>query len=153
DYSDSDTQQATGLLVTLLERADSQGFLTTDDILEAIPDTDDAAERLGDVLRWLQRVGVDVYEDRLGGDGAEATEDDDLEDDDGAFDLSGVSSDDTVGLYLKEMARVPLLSNEEEVELARRLELGNYARNELMRMGDDAKPELVAELNVLIEDG
>lgn len=153
DYSDTDIQQSTGLLVALLERADSQGFLTTDDILEAIPDTDDAAERLADALRWLQRVGVDVYEDRLGGDGAEQTDEDELDDDGDAFDLSGVSSDDTVGLYLKEMARVPLLSNEEEVELARRLELGNYARAELMRLGDDAAPELVAELNALIEDG
>jgi len=153
DYSDTDSQQSTGLLAALLERADSQGFLTTDDILEAIPDTDDAADRLAEVLRWLERVGVDVYEDRLGGDGADQTDEDDLDDDIDAFDLSGVSSDDTVGLYLKEMARVPLLSNEEEVELARRLELGNYARAELMRLGDDATPELIAELNALVEDG
>ena len=153
DYSDTDSQQSTGLLVALLERADSQGFLTTDDILEAIPDTDDAADRLAEVLRWLQRVGVDVYEDRLGGDEADPIDDDDLDDDIDAFDLSGVSSDDTVGLYLKEMARVPLLSKEEEIELARRLELGNYARAELMRLGEDASPELIAELNALVEDG
>lgn len=154
DYSDTDTQQATGLLAALLERADSQGFLTTDDILEAIPDGDDAVERLGDVLRWLQRVGVEVYEDRLGDDDLARADDEDLEaDDDEAFDLSGVSSDDTVGLYLKEMARVPLLSNDEEVDLARRLELGNEARAELMRLGDSASPERIAQLNDLIEDG
>jgi RNA polymerase primary sigma factor len=152
DYSDTESQPVTGLLAVLLEKADSQGFLTTDDVLEAIPDTDDAADRLADVLRWLQRKGVDVYEDRFIGD-SDDHEDEVLDEDDDAFDLSGVSSDDTVGLYLKEMARVPLLSNEEEVELARRLELGNQARAELMRLGDDASPEQIAELNALIEDG
>src|SRR5690606_17347281 len=116
-------------------------------------DTDDAAERLGDVLRWLQRVGVDVYEDRLGGDGAEATEDDDLEDDDGAFDLSGVSSDDTVGLYLKEMARVPLLSNEEEIVLAKRLEQGQVASEKLAHLNGTATQDEHDLLLVIIEDG
>src|SRR5690606_23528776 len=152
DYSDTESQPVTGLLAVLLEKADSQGVLTADDVLEAIPDTDDAADRLADVLRWLQRKGVDVYEDRFIGD-SDDHEDEVLDEDDDAFDLSGVSSDDTVGLYLKEMARVPLLSNEEEVELARRLELGNHARAELMRLGDDASPEQIAELNALIEDG
>ncbi len=152
DYSDTENQQTTGLMALLLERADSQGFLTTDDILEAIPDTDDTVERLKDIFRWLQRLGVEVYGDRPGDEEAIRTDEDDLDEDD-EFDLSGVSSDDTVGLYLKEMARVPLLSTEEEVELARRLEAGNAARAELMRMGDGADPDLVAELNALIEDG
>jgi len=152
DYSDTENQQTTGLMALLLERADSQGFLTTDDILEAIPDTDDTVERLKDIFRWLQRLGVEVYGDRPGDEEAIRTDEDDLDEDD-EFDLSGVSSDDTVGLYLKEMARVPLLSTEEEVELARRLEAGNAARAELMRLGDGADPDLVAELNALIEDG
>lgn len=152
DYSDTENQQTTGLMALLLERADSQGFLTTDDILEAIPDTDDTLERLKDIFRWLQRLGVEVYGDRPGDEEAIRADEDDLDEDD-EFDLSGVSSDDTVGLYLKEMARVPLLSTEEEVELARRLEAGNAARAELMRLGDGADPDLVAELNALIEDG
>lgn len=152
DYSDTENQQTTGLMALLLERADSQGFLTTDDILEAIPETDDTVERLNDIFRWLQRLGVEVYGDRPGDEEAIRADEDDLDEDD-EFDLSGVSSDDTVGLYLKEMARVPLLSTEEEVELARRLEAGNAARAELMRLGDGADPELVAELNALVEDG
>jgi len=154
DYSQPEPQQAMGLLAALLERADSQGFLTTDDILEAIPDGDEAVDRLAEALRWLQRIGVEVYEDRLGDNELPRADEDDGEiDDDEAFDLSGVSSDDTVGLYLKEMARVPLLSNDEEIDLARRLEMGNAAREELMRLGGDLSPEIIAELNDLIEDG
>src|SRR5690606_8275106 len=48
--------------------------------------------------------------------------DDDLDEDD--YDLGEMSSSDTVGLYLKEMARVPLLNTEEEIDLAKRLEAG-----------------------------
>jgi len=47
--------------------------------------------------------------------------------DEDEFDLSTISSDDTVGLYLKEMARVPLLTTEQEVDLAKRLERGLLA--------------------------
>ncbi len=47
------------------------------------------------------------------------------------FDLSGIVSNDTVGLYLKEMARVPLLKVEEEVMLATRIEAGINAQKKL----------------------
>src|SRR5262245_23754009 len=58
-----------------------------------------------------------------------ALEDEGLEE----YDLSGMSSNDTVGLYLKEMARVPLLTNEEEIALAMRLESGDDAARKLKR--------------------
>lgn len=144
------------LMHTLLEKADSQGFLTTDDILEVLPDADEAMDQLEDVFLHLNAAGVEVFgdkpgdldPDKLGDNGFE----DDDEDDD-SFDLSGVSSDDTVGLYLKEMARVPLLSNEEEVDLAMRLEAGNEARAELVRLAGDVSEELRRELEAAIEDG
>lgn len=68
----------------------------------------------------------------------EAFMDEEDEDDaafDETFDLNGVSSDDTVGLYLKEMARVPLLSIDEEIDLARRLEAGQAAELRLSSLG------------------
>ncbi len=46
-------------------------------------------------------------------------------------DYSGFSSSDTVGMYLKEMARVPLLTTEEEIDLAMRLEAGADAARKL----------------------
>lgn len=73
--------------------------------------------------------------------------DDDLDDD---YDLSELSSNDTVGLYLKEMARVPLLTTEEEVQLAMRLEAGLNAETKLMKRPDHAK---ATEWKMLIQDG
>jgi RNA polymerase primary sigma factor len=76
--------------------------------------------------------------------------DDDVENDDEDYDLSSMSSNDTVGLYLKEMARVPLLNTEEEVNLAMRLEAGRKAERKL-KSNPDHKRTL--EWRLLIEDG
>ncbi len=57
-------------------------------------------------------------------------DDDDLDE---GYDLGGLASNDTVGLYLKEMARVPLLNTEEEIELAMRLEAGDASATKLRK--------------------
>ncbi len=64
-------------------------------------------------------------------DEAEADDEDLYGDDD--FVMDGSMHSDTVGLYLKEMARVPLLNTEEEVNLAKRLELGAEAARKLKK--------------------
>lgn len=141
-------------MTALLEKADNQGFLTTDDILEVLPDTDESMDRLEDIFVHLHAAGVEVFGDKPGDLGADKLDVDDFDDDDDdSFDLSGVSSDDTVGLYLKEMARVPLLTNEEEVDLAKRLEAGNEARAELARLGPDVDDEVRRYFETIIEDG
>ena len=134
----------------LLERAELQGYLTTDDILEMLPEAEDSLEQLEEVFILLHEVGIEVCdsgaepEDEMdGGNGDGANED--------AYDLSEVSADDTVGLYLKEMARVPLLTTEEEVRLARMVELGRNAMRTLADDGTD--PVERARLEALIEQG
>jgi RNA polymerase primary sigma factor len=156
DYSDTETQtQDANLMAVLLEKADSQGFLTTDDILEALPDADEAMDQLEDVFMWLHAAGVEVFGDKPEDIDPDKLDEDDLDDDDDdeVYDLSGVSSDDTVGLYLKEMARVPLLTTDEEVELAKRLEAGNAARAELVRLNGVGDADRIAELEAIVEDG
>ena len=51
------------------------------------------------------------------------------------FDLSQISVDDSVGLYLKEMASVPLLNTEQEIDLAKRYERGKKAAAKLIASG------------------
>lgn len=129
----------------LMEKAERQGFLTTEDVFELIDD--DADANFDDVYMNLQNAGIDIYDDK------DDHTDDDLEDEDeDSFDLSGISSDDTVGLYLKEMSRVPLLSTEEEVDLAMRLEAGLAAHQQLGSLNGH-NPELRQELEWKIQDG
>ncbi len=78
--------------------------------------------------------------------------DDDLDDDDDEddYDLSSLSSNDTVGLYLREMARVPLLTTEEEIDLAMRLETGLDCEQKLRQ--EPTSPR-ATEWKMLIQDG
>lgn len=66
------------------------------------------------------------------------------------YDFGALASSDTVGLYLKEMARVPLLTTEEEIELAMRLEAGLAAERKLRR---NPTSKHAVEWKFLIEDG
>ena len=109
----------------LLERAETQGHLTLDDVLEAFPEAEENLDQLEEVFIYFQTAGIDVHEgergeitdkDEVKAGKARAGEEETAEKD--IFDLSGISSDDSIGLYLKEMARVPLLSTQEEVRLA-----------------------------------
>jgi len=140
----------------LLERAEIKGYLTTDDILDLLPEAEETLEQLEDIFISLHKSGVEVY--NSSGD-ADVEEEQALrikvneyETDDGeSFDLSRISSDDTVGLYLKEMARVPLLTTEQEVRLAKALEAGRGAQGILSNDGSD--PRERQELERQIEEG
>jgi RNA polymerase primary sigma factor len=66
-------------------------------------------------------------------------------------DQSGVIADDTVSLYLNEMDRVPLLSREEEVALAKKMEAGRIAREKLVESNGDS--EEIRALQKDINDG
>jgi len=60
--------------------------------------------------------------------------------------MESVSSDDTIGLYLKEMSRVPLLNMDEELSLARQIEQGKQARRLLERCNSRLTPARRHEL-------
>lgn len=118
------------ILSMLLEKADIQGYITTEDLMEVYPNASDDRERLEAILGTLRRRGVDIL-DPEDVESFYYDSDESLSDDfDPMIDLTRVSSDDTVGLYLKEMSRVPLLSSDEELELAKRIETGRSARHE-----------------------
>ncbi|MGH2620705.1 MAG: RNA polymerase sigma factor RpoD [Anaerolineales bacterium] len=134
----------------LMEKGDYQGFITTEDIVAVFPEVEESEDRLERLETFFRGSGVEVFEDlsqvplHLR---PEVTYDQPEE-----FDLSAISSDDTVGLYLKEMARVPLLSTEEEVDLAKRIERGNHAGTELRRRNGNTAAKRKGELKARVAD-
>jgi len=138
----------------LLEKAAAQGYLITDDILDLLPEAEETLEQLEEIFISLHEAGIEVYDEHVDAEGEQTlgvTVTGRSTNDDGTYDLSRVSSDDTVGLYLREMARVPLLTIEEEVRLAKALEAARRAQEILSNDGSDP-----AEREVLkrrIEDG
>lgn len=136
---------------TLLDRADTQGYLTIEDLMEIFPNGDDDVEGLSILMMKLQKQGVDIYDQKSFNKRILKSEEDTQPIKRVALDQ--VSSDDTVGLYLKEMSRVPLLSLEEEQSLAKRIEAGRGARIEMANLSEDSAATLQDQLWILIKDG
>jgi RNA polymerase primary sigma factor len=129
----------------LLRKGLEQGYLTSDDMLAVFPEAEENLDQLEDIFIQLINEGVEVYKDEEEADeerrlreAAQSREEIVGEKTD-PFDLSGIAADDTISLYLKEMARVPLLSPEEETELAKQLERGRKAQRVFTRDGHRAE--------------
>lgn len=65
----------------------------------------------------------------------------------------GTNIEDPVRMYLKEIGKVPLLSADEEVELAKEMELGDNALEQLEELGDDIDEETKKELDAIVARG
>ena len=141
------------ILNMLLEKADVQGYLTTEDLMEFYPDVSRDAERIEAVLVALRRRGVEVLDNETDADPEERESISPLTDMDAFSNLESISSDDTIGLYLKEMSRVPLLNMEEEIDIARRIEAGRMSKHELDCDREKAPSSQKHLLEQRIEDG
>lgn len=144
-------RQNTEILSMLLEKADVQGYLTTEDLMEFYPEGDEDNEHLTALMVALRRRGVDILDHDT--DNQFQEEELPSSDFDPFIDLERISTDDTVGLYLKEMSRVPLLCLEEEMDIARRIEVGRASKKELGSHCGVVTPNRRHELEVLIQDG
>ncbi len=134
------------ILEELLEKAEAQGYLTTSDILDLLPEAECSPEQLDEIIALLSEAGIEVYDELPTAEAEDLTELAEVNLDD----LSGIAADDAVGLYLREMARVPLLSLEEESRLAHIIELGRQAEQVLANNGTD--PVERARLEALVEE-
>ena len=107
----------------IIESGKSKGVLTYKEINETLEEADKNPECLDKLFEALEQLNIEVVDDEIDKD-FEKLED---EIDDRELDLSipeGISIDDPVRMYLKEIGKVPLLSPNEEINLAQRMSEG-----------------------------
>lgn len=138
-------------LTKLLELGRKKGYVTIDDILQFFPDAEQDIDQLEEAFAALQSAGIPYIEDTSVLDEPVEEELSDLDEEKISDDLANIDTDDTIGLYLKEVSRVPLLIASEEVDLAQRIEKGRIAREELAQ--GTISPKRRIELRKDIEDG
>ncbi len=145
-------------IARLIELGRQKKYVTIDDILHFFPESEKDIEQLEEAFSALLSAGVAFVEDTpsseppenelVAVEETEARPEPELSLDDR---LANIDASDTIGLYLKEVSQVPLLTAAEEVELAQGIEHGRTAREELAR--GKVSPRRRVELRQFIEDG
>ena len=126
----------------LIKLAKEQGYLTFDDLNEALPEGVTAADELDAILTRLRRMEIDIIEasevDRHK-EGKKEAEEDEEEKSEVKLDIL----DDPVRMYLKQMGQVPLLTREQEVDISKRIEESeNTVQKHISRFGFTARAHL-----------
>ncbi len=120
----------------LIARAKARGYITYDELNEALPQDQMSSEQIEDIMSAISEMGVNIVEkdeDADEEDGDEAVEVDDV--DGGLMSSPSITvpekkketidrTDDPVRMYLREMGAVELLSREGEIAIAKRIEAG-----------------------------
>ncbi|NOZ30159.1 MAG: RNA polymerase sigma factor RpoD [Chloroflexi bacterium] len=125
DFSPSPDTLA--IIQHLLHIGQQRGYVTYDDVMDAFPEIESDLDEAEEVFAALYEKGIRVaatdQRDHVPPPSIEPQGDTQAEPD-----LGELETDDSVSLYLREIGRVPLLTAEEEVQLAKRMERGREAR-------------------------
>ena len=117
------TQDKKAVLHDLIESGKVKGKITTKELNDALEELDFDVDQVDKIYDTIESNNIEIVED-LAAENTRAEKEEDLE---VALYAEGINIDDPVKVYLKEIGRVPLLSADEEVDLAVRMSQGDEA--------------------------
>ncbi len=142
-----DREERNEKLKELIKQANDQGYLTYNDVNEALPESALSPEELDSVIILLRGMDIDIIDasevekyrrEHAGGEDEETKQ--------ARLDIL----DDPVRMYLKQMGQVPLLTREQEVEISKRIEIAEIEVRELIvRFGFVAEEHLALARRLL----
>lgn len=137
----------------LMEQGKKKSTLTYKDIMEKLSPFDQDPEQIDEFFEQLADIGIEVSNDhdelgreRQGHGSGEEEERDEFNFDDDLSLPPGIKINDPVRMYLKEIGRVPLLGADDEVELAKKIEIGGPDGEEAKKRLAEANLRLVVSI-------
>lgn len=136
-------------IADLITIGKQRGYVTEGEVLALVPNPETDLDKLEQIQTALQKAGVSTRDDIIGG-GAETealfNEEEDLEE----LNVEGISVNDTVRMYLREIGRVQLLKTAQERELAHSIVLGDNVAELKIREGVNWRTDNIGSIGAEI---
>jgi RNA polymerase primary sigma factor len=143
-------QNTVKTLEDLIAIGKQRGYVTEGEISQLVPNPETDLDKQVEIQEALAQAGIGTRDEMIAG-GLDVEplfeEEPDLED---GLNVEGISVNDTVRMYLREIGRVPLLNGRQEISLAQKIEVGDYMAERKSENPDEWRPERIPEIGDMI---